>query len=213
MMLAFPTSPKRRDEIVAAIHPQDGTARAHILDEAWNPGLLPRHPRVRAADRDRRRAQHLVQPARRAARRLRRGRRGHLRALGTAASGARALADLQEVGRESTMTSSDLAFTPATELAELIRAREALARGAHARRARPHRAPQPDRQRSSARSPPTRRARGGARGRAGGDEGRAARPAARRAVLHQGPALHPGHPDDVRVVSSSSIVFRTSTRR
>jgi carbamoyltransferase len=38
MMLAFPTNPKRRDEIVAAIHPQDGTARAHILDEAWNPG-------------------------------------------------------------------------------------------------------------------------------------------------------------------------------
>jgi carbamoyltransferase len=37
MMLAFPTSPKRRDEIVAAIHPHDGTARAHIVDEAWNP--------------------------------------------------------------------------------------------------------------------------------------------------------------------------------
>src|SRR3989442_381393 len=38
MMLAFPTNPKGRDEIVAAVHPQDGTARAHILDEAWNPG-------------------------------------------------------------------------------------------------------------------------------------------------------------------------------
>jgi len=38
MMLAFATNAKRRDEIVAAIHPQDGTARAHILDEAWNPG-------------------------------------------------------------------------------------------------------------------------------------------------------------------------------
>src|SRR5207253_5013110 len=37
MMLAFPTNPKRRDEIVAAVHPQDFTARAHILDEAWNP--------------------------------------------------------------------------------------------------------------------------------------------------------------------------------
>jgi carbamoyltransferase len=36
MMLAFPTNPKRRDEIVAAIHPQDGTARAHVLDEEWN---------------------------------------------------------------------------------------------------------------------------------------------------------------------------------
>jgi carbamoyltransferase len=38
MMLAFPTKPERRDEIVAALHPQDGTARAHVLDEAWNPG-------------------------------------------------------------------------------------------------------------------------------------------------------------------------------
>jgi carbamoyltransferase len=38
MMLAFPTEPKRRDEIVAAIHPHDGTARAHILEETWNPG-------------------------------------------------------------------------------------------------------------------------------------------------------------------------------
>lgn len=37
MMLAFPTNPKRRDEIVAAVHPHDGTARAHIVDEAWNP--------------------------------------------------------------------------------------------------------------------------------------------------------------------------------
>ncbi len=38
MMLAFPTNPKRRDEIVAALHPEDGTARAHLVDEAWNPG-------------------------------------------------------------------------------------------------------------------------------------------------------------------------------
>jgi carbamoyltransferase len=38
MMLAFPTNPERRDELVAALHPQDGTARAHIVDEAWNPG-------------------------------------------------------------------------------------------------------------------------------------------------------------------------------
>ena len=37
MMLAFPTQAKRRDEIVAAVHPHDGTARAHIVDEAWNP--------------------------------------------------------------------------------------------------------------------------------------------------------------------------------
>jgi carbamoyltransferase len=38
MMLAFPTSAKGRDEIVAAIHPHDATARAHILEESWNPG-------------------------------------------------------------------------------------------------------------------------------------------------------------------------------
>jgi carbamoyltransferase len=37
MMLAFPTKSERRDEIVAALHPQDATARAHILDEPWNP--------------------------------------------------------------------------------------------------------------------------------------------------------------------------------
>jgi carbamoyltransferase len=37
MMLAFPTYPKRRDEIVAAIHPHDGTARAHVVEQAWNP--------------------------------------------------------------------------------------------------------------------------------------------------------------------------------
>ena len=37
MMLAFQSNPKGRDEIVAALHPHDGTARAHILDEAWNP--------------------------------------------------------------------------------------------------------------------------------------------------------------------------------
>jgi carbamoyltransferase len=37
MMLAFPTKPERRHEIVAAVHPHDGTARAHIVDQAWNP--------------------------------------------------------------------------------------------------------------------------------------------------------------------------------
>jgi carbamoyltransferase len=36
MMVAFATNPKRRDEIIAAIHPHDATARAHILDEPWN---------------------------------------------------------------------------------------------------------------------------------------------------------------------------------
>jgi carbamoyltransferase len=38
MMLAFPTKPARRDDLVAAVHPHDGTARAHIVDEGWNPG-------------------------------------------------------------------------------------------------------------------------------------------------------------------------------
>jgi len=38
MMLAFATQPKRRDEIVAALHPHDATARAHLVDETWNPG-------------------------------------------------------------------------------------------------------------------------------------------------------------------------------
>ena len=37
MMLAFPTQPKRRDELRAAIHPQDGTARPQILEEDVNP--------------------------------------------------------------------------------------------------------------------------------------------------------------------------------
>ena len=37
MMLAFPTKPTRRDEILAAIHPQDATTRPHIVEEAWNP--------------------------------------------------------------------------------------------------------------------------------------------------------------------------------
>jgi carbamoyltransferase len=37
MMLAFPTNPKRQDELVAAIHPQDATARPQILEESWNP--------------------------------------------------------------------------------------------------------------------------------------------------------------------------------
>jgi carbamoyltransferase len=38
MMLAFPTTAKRRDELAAAVHPHDGTARAHLVDEDWNPG-------------------------------------------------------------------------------------------------------------------------------------------------------------------------------
>ena len=37
MMLAFPTNAKRREEIVAAVHPADGTARPQILEESWNP--------------------------------------------------------------------------------------------------------------------------------------------------------------------------------
>ena len=38
MMLAFPTNLHRRDDLVAAVHPQNGTARPQILDEAANPG-------------------------------------------------------------------------------------------------------------------------------------------------------------------------------
>jgi carbamoyltransferase len=37
MMMAFPTNPKGRYDIAAAVHPHDGTARAQILDDAWNP--------------------------------------------------------------------------------------------------------------------------------------------------------------------------------
>jgi carbamoyltransferase len=37
MMLAVPTRPERREEIAAAIHPQDATARPQVLEEAWNP--------------------------------------------------------------------------------------------------------------------------------------------------------------------------------
>ena len=38
MMLAFATNPKRRDEIIGALHPHDATARAHLVDEGWNQG-------------------------------------------------------------------------------------------------------------------------------------------------------------------------------
>ena len=37
MMLAMPTRAAAREALVAAIHPQDGTARPQILDESWNP--------------------------------------------------------------------------------------------------------------------------------------------------------------------------------
>jgi carbamoyltransferase len=37
MMLAMATQPQARDALAAAIHPQDGTARPQILEEAWNP--------------------------------------------------------------------------------------------------------------------------------------------------------------------------------
>ena len=37
MMLAFATNPKHRNDIAAAIHPRDFTARAHLVDQAWNP--------------------------------------------------------------------------------------------------------------------------------------------------------------------------------
>ena len=37
MMLAMATAPAARDLLIAAIHPQDGTARPQILEESWNP--------------------------------------------------------------------------------------------------------------------------------------------------------------------------------
>jgi carbamoyltransferase len=37
MMIAFATNPKRRDDLIAAVHSHDGTARAHILEETANP--------------------------------------------------------------------------------------------------------------------------------------------------------------------------------
>jgi carbamoyltransferase len=37
MMLAMPTRPEAREALAAAIHPQDGTARPQILEQAWNP--------------------------------------------------------------------------------------------------------------------------------------------------------------------------------
>jgi carbamoyltransferase len=48
MMLAFATNPKRHDEIAAALHPHDATARAHLVDEAWNP---PYHHVIREFER------------------------------------------------------------------------------------------------------------------------------------------------------------------
>ncbi len=38
MMLAMPTRASAREALVAAIHPQDATARPQILEESWNPG-------------------------------------------------------------------------------------------------------------------------------------------------------------------------------
>src|SRR6266536_1525607 len=37
MMLAMPTRAEARDALVAAVHPQDATARPQILERAWNP--------------------------------------------------------------------------------------------------------------------------------------------------------------------------------
>jgi carbamoyltransferase len=48
MMIAFATNPKRRDDLVAAIHPHDATARAHVLEEGANP---PYHRVVREFER------------------------------------------------------------------------------------------------------------------------------------------------------------------
>ena len=99
MMLAMPTRPEAREALAAAIHPQDATARPQILEESWNPEY---HAVIREFERPHgrgRRAQHLLQPPRRAGGVQRRRRRGHLRALRPAARRRRALADLQEVTR------------------------------------------------------------------------------------------------------------------
>ena len=37
MMLAMPTRAEAREALVAAVHPQDATARPQILERAWNP--------------------------------------------------------------------------------------------------------------------------------------------------------------------------------
>src|SRR5437899_7041764 len=37
MMLAMPTRPEAREALVAAVHPQDGTARPQSLERTWNP--------------------------------------------------------------------------------------------------------------------------------------------------------------------------------
>ena len=37
MMLAMPTRAEAREALVAAIHPQDATARPQILERSWNP--------------------------------------------------------------------------------------------------------------------------------------------------------------------------------
>src|SRR5207302_1073541 len=37
MMLAMPTRPEVLEALVAAVHPQDGTARPQILERTWNP--------------------------------------------------------------------------------------------------------------------------------------------------------------------------------
>src|SRR5947209_6886654 len=105
---------RRRDS-----SPRFDGARSH-RGRGLEPALLPGAPRVRGAHRHRRRAQHVVQPSRRAARRFARGRRGYVRALGAPAPGPRALSHLEE----DTMSEADLRYAPATQLAALIRAKK-----------------------------------------------------------------------------------------
>src|SRR6185295_4539690 len=66
------------------------------------PRLPSRDPGVRAADRHRRSAQHVLQPSRRAAGRLACRRARHVRALGPAAPGAGSVPDLEEVAQRPT---------------------------------------------------------------------------------------------------------------
>ena len=66
MTFAFPLLPGAAKDLAAGAHPKDRTIRPQMVRKTANPRLPCRHRSVRAAHRPRRRAQHLVQSARRA---------------------------------------------------------------------------------------------------------------------------------------------------
>src|SRR5256886_17088565 len=123
-LFPYTTLFRSQPEAARRDHRRDPPSRRHGTrphrGRGVEPALLPGAPGVRGAHGHRRRAEHVVQPARRAARLLTRGRRGHVRALGAAAPGPRALSHL----KEDTMTGVDLCDTPATQLVALIRAKK-----------------------------------------------------------------------------------------